>query len=637
MKTKPIHLLLILLVIGTSCKHQGLSEHARPNIVCLIAEDISPALGCYGDPLARTPRIDALAAGGLVYDFALTTAPICAPSRSTLMSGLYATSLGTQHLRCEIPFPLDLRTLPELLAEAGYFTSNRDKSDYNFDPEGRWEHWSSSLAPWRFREEGQPFYSFINVGPSHEGSVNSLGKYQEFTRDMNPEDKHDPGQVNLPPYYPDSPQTRKIWAHYYDILSLLDKHVGLVLDSLEADGLLEETFVFFIADHGFGMPRFKRWLNISGMHVPLVVHVPENYRELVPGFEGGTRRKELVSFIDLVPTFLNLAGTALPPSLEGRPFMGKGQLEQRKLAFGARDRADDMFEMSRSVCDGRYMYIRHYMPHLPYIQEGYIYSDEKEAYRELRRLYREGECNELQASLWHPKPVEELYDLASDPLEEVNLAGDPAYARVKAELRTEMHAWMIAHRDLGLLPEAEYMRRAGEQSPYAYARHSGHYQVEALLEAAERVGMAGEEELLPHLDDPDSGVRYWTLMGLRQAEALSASGLMAVGKLLKDQAPSVQVAAADVLCHLGPSQEAIETLGTLVLDPEPRVALEAARCILLAGEAARPLIPVLYQALENFRGDGSKHRKYADFNYAAFTSWSLEWALAELGEEIQIN
>jgi arylsulfatase A-like enzyme len=609
----------------------------RPNILILIAEDISPELGCYGNEYATTPNIDKMAEGGMVYDFALTTAPICAPSRSALASGLYATSLGTQHLRSEIPFPEKLKTLPELLRQNGYFTSNRDKTDYNFDAEGRWEHWSSEYTPWRHRAEGQPFYSFMNIGPSHEGSVNNLQNYKRFVEHLTAEMFHDPNKVPLPPYYPDSPKTREIWAHYYDMLTVLDQNVGMVLDSLKFDGLMEETIVFFIADHGFGMPRYKRWLYKTGMHVPMVVHVPEKYKHLVSGYSKGGNITQMVSFIDLPATVLNLASAEIPDYFEGRPIMGENAEPEREYAFGARDRADDMFEMSRSVTDGRYFYVRNFMPHLPFIQPGFIFSDEKEAFRELRRLHQNGETNVEQEKLWNKKPVEELFDWQTDPQELNNLANDTAYAGIKNRLKNKLHGWMVETRDLGLLPEAEYMIRAEDSSPYEYARESGDYQVGKILEAAEMVGISGEPELLEKLNDNDSGVRYWTVIGLMQLEQISQPTTKALTGLLTDPSPSVQIAAAEALCRFGKSAEAVETLGRNVMDERPWVSLQAARSILLVEEDARPLIPVMYKKLETLYGGPDSPRKFKDFNYASFTGWALEWAMAEMGEDIKVN
>ena len=637
------YLACIVLIAGFQFVFSGCTSmqkqenNDRPNILVLIAEDVSPELGCYGNEYATTPNIDKMAEGGMVYDFALTTTPICAPSRSTLASGLYATSLGTQHLRSEIPFPEDLKTLPELLSQHGYFTSNRDKTDYNFNPEGMWEHWSSEYTPWRHRAEGQPFYSFMNIGPSHEGSVNNLDRYNGFVKDLPAELFHDPDKVPLPPYYPDSPKTREIWAHYYDILTVLDQNVGMVLDSLKADGLMEETIVFFIADHGFGMPRYKRWLYKTGMHVPMVLHVPDKFEQLIPGFSEGGHNTNMVSFIDLPATFLNLAGAEVPDYFEGKPIMGENAKPERDYAFGARDRADDMFEMSRSVTDGRYFYVRNYMPHLPYIQSGFIFSDEKEAFRELRRLHNAGQTNAEQEKLWNEKPVEELYDWQTDPQELNNLADDPAFAEIKKRLKSKMHDWMVETHDLGLLPEAEYMIRSEGSSPYKYARESGDFQPAKILKAAEMVGVAGEKEILVKLNDSDSGIRYWAAIGLMQPKNLSSSAINALKRVLNDPSPSVQIAAAEALCYHDSFSEAVETLGRNVMDDRPWVALQAARSILLVGDDARPLIPVMCEKLEALYGGPDSRRKFKDFNYASFTGWALEWALQELGEDIKVN
>ena len=181
----------------------------------------------------------------------------------------------------KFPFPEELKTLPEHLAEAGYFTSNRNKTDYNFDPEGRWTHWSGSFAPWRNRTEEKPFFSFINVGPTHEGPANIEERYLQSIEGLEEDKLVEPQQVIPPPYYPDLPETRALWARYYNLLTAMDKQVGMVLDSLEADGLLENTLIFFFGDHGFGMPRYKRWLYQTGLHVPLVISAPKAYAHLL--------------------------------------------------------------------------------------------------------------------------------------------------------------------------------------------------------------------------------------------------------------------------------------------------------------------------------------------------------------------
>lgn len=635
--------LIVAALTGSQLIPAGCSAPAekktltKPNIIWLIAEDISPALGCYGDSLATTPNLDKLASTGVVFTNAWSTAPICAPSRSCLISGLYATSLGTQHLRSEVNFPAQLKRLPELLKESGYFTTNRDKTDYNFSAEGMFDHWSSETTPWRHRQVGQPFFSFINIGPSHEGTVNNLETYKNLTKDLAPELFHDPDKIKLPPYYPDSHETRDVWAHYYDILTVLDKNVGALLDSLKKDNLMDETIIFFIADHGFGMPRYKRWLNKTGMNVPLILHVPEKYRHLVGEFQEGGKTDELVSFIDMVPTTLSLAGAEIPSYLEGKPFLGANLQSKRQYAFGARDRADDMVEMSRSVTDGRYIYIRHFMPHLPYVQSGYIYSDEKEAFKALRKLHLEGKTTAEQEKLWNPKPIEELYDLEADPSETNNLAMDKTVSEIKRNLKNELHSWMLTHKDLGLLAESEYMIRSSQSSPYEYARNSGQYQVDKILQAAERVGTATEKELSEKLQDQEGGVRYWAILGLRQLSNVGTNTLQALEKALEDESPSVQIVAAEALCHFRKPQKAIPVLGKWVQDDRPWLVLQASRNILLVGDDAKPLIPEMRAVLAKNLAEPGAKRKYKDPNFASFTSWSLEWALQEMGEKIKVN
>ena len=630
--------LFILLACQPKEQSPETSNLKPPNIIWLVAEDISPALGCYGDSLAKTPNIDKIASMGIRFNKAYATAPICAPSRSTLMSGLYATSLGTQHLRCEIPFPDQLKTLPEHLRAAGYFTSNRNKTDYNFDPEGRWEHWSGSYAPWRHRKkDNQPFYSFINVGPSHEGSVNNDTRYLESIADIPPEQLVNPSMVTVPPYYPDNAQSQEVWARYYNVLQALDKNVGQVLDSLEADGLMDETVIFFFGDHGFGMPRYKRWLYKTGLHVPLLVSIPDKYAHLF-NEKPGSSTDQMVSFVDFPATALNLAGVQAPETMEGQPFLGDSLPEPRKYVFGARDRADDMYEMSRAVLNDRYIYIRHYMPHLPYIQSGFIYSDVKFGFKTLRTAKNAGALNEEQQKLWNPKPVEELYDLQADPQELNNVAVNADFAGIKRQLKEQMDHWMVEHRDFGLLPEAEYMIRSQHSSPYEYARNSEDYQAAAILASADMVGTATQSQCVEKLVNPDSGVRYWATMALMQFDGLDQQSIDALKKALKDDSPSVQINAAETLCRAGNYPEAVQTLGKWVQDERPWLAMQAARSIQLVGDAARPLIPVIYDVLNsNLRGDDGSHRKYKDFNYAAFTSWALEWALQELGEEVVVN
>ena len=487
------------------------SDLPPPNILWISCEDISPALGCYGNPYAGTPTLDRLAAEGVLYTRAYAQAPICSPARSTLITGVYATTLGTQHLRSDIPMPEGFRILPQYLSEAGYFCSNNDKTDYNFNPDGRWDD-QGKTAHWRNRKEGKPFFSVFNHGITHEGPANRLS--EEDVKSL--EVRHDPDKANLPPYYPDTPEMRKIWAHQYDLISVLDQQVESLIGQLKEDGLYENTIIFFFSDHGFGLPRYKRWLYHTGLHVPMIIRVPEQYRHLI-GSGPGTKADRLVSFVDFAPSVLKLAGVQIPEYMAGHSFLGENQQKENQYVFGARSRADDAYEVSRCVIDEGYIYIRNYMPHQPYVLDAIIYGDMKAGFRELRRLRDEGNLNPEAEQFWQPKAYEELYDLKNDPDELNNLAGDPGYQGTVETMRDALYKWMIENNDVGLLNESEMMNRSEESSPYEMGA-SDDFRVEDILDAANLCGNPETtlDEIVLMLDHSDSGARYWAVLALYQ-------------------------------------------------------------------------------------------------------------------------
>jgi N-sulfoglucosamine sulfohydrolase len=261
--------------------------------------------GCYGDKLAKTPNIDKLAETGIVFRQAYASAPICAPARSCLITGVYPTSLGTPHLRQEQTIPQWMKAFPQYLTESGYFTSNQNKTDFNFSPQGVFDYHKDDLYPWRQRQEGQPFFSFFNIGDTHEGPGNSLTRYKELTSGLPETSFTSSNEITLPPYYPETPEMREIWARYYDLAAAMDVKVGQIIKNLEEDGLMENTIIFFFSDHGHGLPRYKRWLNITGLQVPFVAWLPEKYQHLAKNTQG-TDNHDLVSFADFAPTVLNL-------------------------------------------------------------------------------------------------------------------------------------------------------------------------------------------------------------------------------------------------------------------------------------------------------------------------------------------
>jgi N-sulfoglucosamine sulfohydrolase len=456
------HLLICVLLLVSALP---VSAQSRPNILWISAEDISPDLGSYGDGYARTPNLDKLASQGVRFAKAFSVAPVCAPSRSAIITGMYATSIGSHHMRSKAVPPAGVKAFPEYLRAAGYYCTNNSKTDYNFEapptnapPVTVWDE-SSRTAHWRNRVPGQPFFAVFNLIVTHESQIRT-GK-EEFARNtvaLKPEDRHDPARAVLPPYYPDTPIVRNDWARYYDLITAMDLQAAELLKQLEEDGLTENTIVFFWGDHGRGLPRAKRWLYDSGIHVPLIVCWPGQ-------IQPGTVREDLVSLIDLAPTVLSLAGVPVPSHMQGQVFLGKGTAPPRQYVFAHRDRMDEAYDRMRAVHDGRYEYIRNFFPGRPYAQH-IDYMEEMPTMREMRRVHKEhfnalspdyGKAmTEAQQLFFGPeKPTEELYDVSNDPHEVKNLANSEAHQSELKRLRQALEQWQNETKDLGSIPEGE--------------------------------------------------------------------------------------------------------------------------------------------------------------------------------------
>lgn len=424
----------------------------RPNILWISCEDTSCDLGCYGDSYAVTPNLDALAAQGVRYTNVYTNAGVCAPSRCGVITGMYPTTIGTHHMRCQGVPPAEVKCFPQYLRAAGYYCTNNSKTDYQFDPPvTAWDE-SSNKAHWRNRDGDQPFFTVFNLTISHE-SQNWPKKGEKLV--------HDPDKAVVPPYYPDTPVVRENLARYYDNVTKMDGQAGQILKQLEEDGLVEDTIVWFWGDHGRGLPRAKRWIYDSGIRVPLIIRVPQKWRRYVmPGSPDavapGTVNDELIAFIDFAPTMLSLAGVAIPKHLQGQAFLGGQKARPRDYVFAARDRMDEAYDIIRAVRDNRYKYIRNYMPHLTRAQD-IEYMNRMPIMQEMRRAGAEGKLKGPQKQYFEPtKPVEELYDTLNDPHEVNNLADDPKYKDVLQRLRKVHGEWMEQSRDIGLIPEPEF-------------------------------------------------------------------------------------------------------------------------------------------------------------------------------------
>ena len=448
--------------------HQPPSPPTRPNILWILIEDSSPDIGAYGDPYARTPRLDRLATEGVRFTRAFSTAPVCAPSRSTLFTGMYASSVGTLHMRSTGVPPPYVKGVGEYLRAAGYFTLNRSKTDYNISatptedgnggllsqtvPLGVWDE-SSPDAHWRHRAAGQPFFAVISPQVTHESRLfRSADEFAKEAVHLKASDRHDPARAVLPPYYPDTPVARANWARYYDAWTEVDGQVADLLAELDRDGLADNTIVIFASDHGRGFPRAKRWAYDSGTRVPLIVRWPGH---LTPG----TVRDDLVSFIDLPPTTLSLAGVAVPKHFQGQTFLGPTAAPARQYVYVHRDRMDNVPDTIRAVRDRRFKYIRNFHPELPYAQR-LDYAEQVPMLQEWRRLFGEGQLRGPQLLFFATrKPAEELYDTETDPHEVTNLADVPSQRARLETMRAELDRWMKETGDLGLVPEAELKTR----------------------------------------------------------------------------------------------------------------------------------------------------------------------------------
>jgi N-sulfoglucosamine sulfohydrolase len=547
-KVKPF--LLILFLVSFCHRGQAQQKQNQPNILWIVSEDNSPFLGAYGDAFATTPHLDKMASEGVLYWNAFATAPVCAPARSTLITGVYPTAMGTQHMRSTYPIPAFIKFFPRYLREAGYYTSNNAKKDYNtVDQPEAWDE-SGTEATYKKRRPGQPFFAVFNLGVSHESSLHQ------------PVDQlhHDPEKVPIPPYHPRTPEMKRDWAQYYDKMETMDAQVGVLLKELEEAGVAENTIVFYYSDHGGVLGRSKRFMYESGLHIPLIIRFPKTYEHFAPG-KPGSKTDRIVTFTDFAPTVLRLAGIPVPEYMQGEAFLGNQQTTPRQHAFAFRGRMDERLDMVRSVRDKKYRYIRNYMPHKIYAQH-IDYLWQAPSMRSWEAAYRAGGLNETQSKFWEPKPVEELYDVEADPHNIHNLAGQARYQKVLVQLREANRQWLRQTKDVGFIPEPMMLEIAKTTPLYDYAR-SGKYPLERIMETAEMASSRNArflKEIVRRLRDEEPAVRYWAATGCTVLGKEAAPAKEALKKLTVDPQVSVRIAAAEALYHVGEKEIAVSTL-----------------------------------------------------------------------------
>ncbi|MGC6427717.1 MAG: sulfatase-like hydrolase/transferase [Akkermansiaceae bacterium] len=539
----------------------------RPNILWIVSEDnASHWLGCYGNKEAQTPNIDALAAKSTRFTAAYSNAPVCAVARATLLMGLYSPSLGTQHMRSRHKIPANLTPYVTHLRKAGYYTCNASKTDYNFEGNDKalW-HECSSKARYDKRPDGAPFFAIRNLTISHESNLfpNKIAKNRE--RGLIPKTPRlDPAKLFLPPYLPDLPEMRHDFAVYHDTITALDNEIGGILAKLEKDGLADDTIIFHYSDHGGPTPRGKRYLHDTGVRVPMMVHVPEKWKHLSP-FKNGSISDEIVSFVDLAPTVLSLAGLEDDPNMQGRPFLGPNRVEPKdNYAFLFADRFDEIYGLRRGITTGRYKYVRHFTPHVwaaPYS----FYQFQMASWPAWHKAWKEGKVKGVHASLWeNDQPTEELYDTEADPWEIKNLANDPAQATRLAKMRKTLHSHMLRIRDTGIVPEPFFdvirkdrtIREAIQDPTFPYRR------LLDLAFMASSKDPSYQQNYQKLSAETDPLFRYWALSGLVTLGDKAGNSEEVIVKALKDPLVLNQMQAATALHRIGHHQSALQFLQT---------------------------------------------------------------------------
>lgn len=435
------------LLLVSLCAVFGAANPPRPNILWLIAEDFGPQLGCYGTKEVWTPNLDHLAAGGVRYTRCFTTAPVCSPSRSAFMTGMYQTTIGAHNHRSHrddgYKLPSGVRLITDWMRDAGYFTANVrglppgigfrgvGKTDWNFNYSGK----AFDSDKWAALKTNQPFFAQVN--------------FQETHRKFRAPQRADPAKVEIPPYYPDHPVTRHDWAEYLDSATELDRKVGLLLKQLAADGLADSTAIVFFGDNGQAHVRGKQFCYEEGLSVPLIIHWPAMF-PAPKGFRPGTVNTQLIEAIDLAPTMLAFAGKPAPAAMQGKAFLGDNAPLPRQYAFGARDRCDETVFRLRTVRDARYRYIRNFTPERPFLQPNEYKEKQYPVWNLLKELNAAGKLTPIQAKLCEPTmPAEELYDLESDPHQITNLAASISHRPVLNRLRTALERWIEETNDQG--------------------------------------------------------------------------------------------------------------------------------------------------------------------------------------------
>ncbi|MFA9389657.1 MAG: sulfatase-like hydrolase/transferase [Prolixibacteraceae bacterium] len=570
----------------------GCQTQDKPNILWFVSEDNSPYLGAYGDVIANTPHLDQFAKQGITFTNAFSNAPVCAPSRSTLITGMYPPTLGSENMRCKVEIDSGIVFFPQYLKKAGYFNSLRLKRDYNIPKQdGTWDidNWWNISDAFKGRADHQPFFMFYNTWMTHEGKLHTQNeKYNYFNSTFEKLDSielnklkqqlipTDPEKVQVPAFLPDLPEVRKDIAAYYDCIQMMDLEFAHVLNYLEEIGELENTIIIYSSDHGGVLARTKRFTFETGLHIPFLVRFPKKFKHLSPA-KPGESSDQMLSFVDMAPTLLQLAGIEKPDYMQGKSFLKK-DVSENTFEFGFRGRMDECYDLVRTIRTKKYRYIRNYMPHLPGAQHIRFLWDAPNV-QAIDDAFKAGKLNEKQAAWFLPKAVEELYDCTTDPENVNNLAGHNEHQNILEQLRKEQAEYLRQINDIGFIPEG-YLYENTENGKTPYMLYARTLPIHDIISAAEQASNnADDETLLSLLTHSEAAIRFWGSLGCIITKTANTAIVNQLKVLLSDDSGDIRAVAANALYNLGETKPAIQTFEQLLESSNPYVVLRTTNAI----------------------------------------------------------
>ncbi|WP_338239782.1 sulfatase [Persicobacter diffluens] len=585
------HLLIFFNIVGlnflTDYFTEGDDSSRLPNIVWFMSEDNSPFIGAYGDSLAVTPNLDRLAKQGITFQNAFANAPVCAPSRSSIITGVLPTSIGTEHMRCKVEMDSSIVYFPALLRENGYFTTLRFKKDYNAScPKNVWDKddfWdiNESLEG---RKEKQPFFIFYNTWISHETRLHpQKDRYKYFRDSFEYIDSTEvegwisnlthiqPEQVKIPKYLPDIPEVRNDFASYYEFMAMMDLEYKYVMDYLEKIGELDNTIIIYSSDHGGVQGRSKRFTFESGLKIPLIIYIPPKFR----GKELKNIEQQLVSLIDMPATILSMGGVNPPKSYQGHDIFGK---QEDRYSYGFRGRMDESLDLVRSLRDKQYRYVRNFYPQHPNgIHINFLWK--AEGVKAWEKAFNNQQTDEFSSAFFEPRTIEELYDCDADPENIHNLAADPSFKRILNRFRKALKQEMERTNDIGFIPEADFYAHCQKQK-IPYTLYAKTQPMKVIRAAAWDATSTDDFSVLSKLMQSEvDAVRFWGVNGCMLQKKLPPHIVDQLKDMLDDTNAAVQASTAEVLYTHGFTADALAKIEQLLQHQNPFVALRVMNCI----------------------------------------------------------